>query len=371
MKLIRLLPFFFLLLSSVAFSLTTLLSRLFLPEKLPLIIDFQSTSVFLVFILQMGLRTGIRLHYHSGYKRTVDRVYSSVNTHTLGMAFLFSFFTFWVSKSFFFSFCFSQAILSFNQGLFVARKEFNRVVYSSIIIFLQIITSVVVIVFVESSQLAFLIIESSSLIMVFLFRFIFSIRPGASFNSTFLLIKKYFPLQIGSFVVYGAMYFFAQCIIKYGEHSKDLVLAYADATIVAGVILLLAGKGIVFIEGKIIKEKKYFINLLYYLIFVMVTTIIYAFVVSSFMSYGPYWAIGSMLFLLGRFSFSYVSQFSNSKSRILLYSMGSLITLILLMFNYLNFSYSVYETTIMTLNLNIAVVLFVLFYRFNSKKMFI
>lgn len=370
MSISSLMPFFFLLLSAVAFSFATLSARLFFTEKLSTIIDFQSTSVFIVFIIQMGLRTGIRLHYHHGFYRTVERVYNYLNIRSIRFAFVLTLISGVFYQKFFFSFCFAQAILSFNQGLFVARKEFSNVAKSSVLIFSHIVLSVACIFITESKQLTFILIESLSLGVLLISRVLFVQSSQQSLKATKLLIKKYFPLQLGALIVYAAMYLFAQCVIKFGKVEPQIVLAYADASIVAGVTLLLVGKGMVFLEGKIIKEKRFLSNLSLYLAFVVGIVVLYVVVVSYLMPYDSYWAAGSIIFLLGRFAFSYVSQFANVKSRNVLYGLGVGIIMILVMFNFLNVDYIYYKSGILFFNFISVVLIYLIIYRFNSERMF-
>ena len=169
--------FWFVLLTGLSFSLIILAARIFFPEKLVEIVYFQSVVVFFTFIVQLGLRAGGRIHIHLGKIKTIDHVSSYIARNCWKLGGLSSLLVVSLNLSFYPSFILLQAVLSYFQGLYIARKDRKMVVYNSLLIILSIYIAGGLIIFNESAKLYILQIEILSLLLLL----------GLSFSK----VKKY------------------------------------------------------------------------------------------------------------------------------------------------------------------------------------
>ena len=154
------------LLTGVSFSLIILMTRLVFPEKLVDIVYFQSVVVFFTFIVQLGLRAGGRIHIHLGKMKTIDYVSSYIARNCWKLGGLSSLLVISLNLSFYPSFIILQAVLSYFQGLYIAKKERMMIVCNSFLIILSIYIASGLIIFSESATLYTFQIEILSLFLL-------------------------------------------------------------------------------------------------------------------------------------------------------------------------------------------------------------
>lgn len=272
------------------------------------------------------------MHYHLGNKRVVEKCMAYLNFDCLKYIALFSVIFSYIDERIYFAFCAAQAILSFNQGIYVAKEEHNKASSTALLVFLNIIISCICVLTIKDSTTSRIIIEGSSIFLIFVQAHYFIKSKASSFNCTYLIVKKYFGLQIGSFIIYYCNYLFAQSILHLEMKSHSIILAYADTNIVCGLILLLMGQALVFVEGKVLETSKQNIIAFIYSLGVLFFCVIYSLLAYFLFQHKIYYSLVISIFILGRFAFAFCSQFASREGRFYIYVLGS-ISIILLALN--------------------------------------
>ena len=313
------------LLTGISFPLILLFTRLEFPEKLVSIIYFQSIVVFFTFIVQLGLRAGGRIHLHLGRVKTIDYVTSYIVNNGWKLGGIISLIVILLNISFYPSFIILQAILSYLQGLYVAKKNSSMVIYNSILIFLSIFFAGSCIVFIDSGSISTASIEIVSTLILLLLSFTTNrgyegVKEKRLF---FLLIKRYKGLQYSSYIVYLTAFIFAQIFVSIGANNLDVISLYADIVLFCGVQVLVIGRVTVFIEGDIIKNKTYRKYITFYLAWCVMSSYLFSVIYSHFINPNYFYFLFFIsLAILSKVAFSFCSQYVNSRARMYIYKLG-------------------------------------------------
>lgn len=355
--------------SSLVFPATVFTVRLFYREKLDEVVDFQSFTVFFVFVLQVGLRAGGRMHFHLGYEKTMDRVFNYVNQALLPIFTVLSIATLLFNLKIYIMFCFALALLSFNQGMYIARKESSKAMKASLIVFVHILVSLYLLIFFEGYGIFF--IELFSALLCFLQMIYFRDTKKVSRKGTFLVIKEYFGIQVGSFIVYLCNFLFSRVILMFGKESEEVLVAYADASLICGALLLLTGKSLYFFEGHIIKKSNQVFIVLVYTVISIAICLTYSLLYGYFLGGTILLPLAITVFLLGRMSFAFCSQFANDKGKRIIFVIGGLINVVLLLELYIFNNLDYFIPLTLFINNTAGVLLFLLINKSSKKDYFI
>lgn len=345
--------FWFVLLTGLSFSLIILAARIFFPEKLVEIVYFQSVVVFFTFIVQLGLRAGGRIHIHLGKIKTIDHVSSYIARNCWKLGGLSSLLVVSLNLSFYPSFILLQAVLSYFQGLYIARKDRKMVVYNSLLIILSIYIAGGLIIFNESAKLYILQIEILSLLLLLGLSFskVKKYRIEREKKLFIFLINKYRGIQYSSYIIYATAFLFAQIFILLGKNNQDIISLYADVILVSGLQLMVISKLLVFYEGDIIKNKSYRKYINFYLAWCILSSMLLSFIYSYIVN-PNYLYIFCLLSIasLSKLAFSFCSQFANSGARKYIYIIGIIPVIVYsALFIGLNFNHAIISMTYLSL----------------------
>ncbi len=276
------------------------------------------------------------MHVYLGHGKTVDSVLSFINKKSLKYFLLVSLLLGAVTYSFklntdlklYVLFYLAQVAFSSNIGVSIARRKDSHTIFSSISAFINIFTSCMLILFLKDEKMIYFFIELNSLIILVLQRLILQSNIQGSFKLTRMIIKRYYGMQTSAFLMYGTNYLFAQLIRVIGEGNSRVLIEYADASILAGVLVLSGGQIFSFNEKKFIQEGSYFkIVQALTAVLVFITTL-YSGVMYFFFDQSFLRVIIIAFNLAGRLPFALCSQFANSLGRIHINILGTLSLLI-------------------------------------------
>tara|TARA_Y100000780_G_scaffold232562_1_gene266328 strand:+ start:36698 stop:37780 length:1083 start_codon:yes stop_codon:yes gene_type:complete len=304
----------------------------FKPEALSSLINFQSTSVLLIFILQTGLRAGTRMHVYLGHEKTVDSVLSFINKESLKYFLLVSLLLGAIIYSFkintdlklYALFYLAQVAFGSNIGVSVARRKDSHAIFSSISAFINIFISCMLILTLKDEKLTYFLIELNSLIILFLQRLILQRNLQGSFKLTRMIIKRYYGMQTSAFLMYGTNYLFAQLIRAVGEVNSKVLIEYADTSILAGVLVLSGGQIFSFNEKKFIQEGSYFKIVQFLTIILTFIVTLYSGIMHFFFDQSFLRVVIIAFNLAGRLPFALCSQFANNVGRYHINILGAL-----------------------------------------------
>jgi hypothetical protein len=325
MILIKNISFGMVLLTGVSFPLILLFTRLEFPEKLVSVIYFQSIIVFFTFIMQLGLRAGGRIHLHLGKVKTIDYVTSYIVRNAWKLGGLLTLLVILLDIPFYPSFIILQAVFSYLQALYLAKKHSLKVIYNSLLIFLSICVAGGCIIFIEADSTITAIIEILSLLSLICMSFKRNQKYEISKEKKLflLLINRYKGLQYSSYIIYLTSFILAQIIVVIGENNQDVISTYADIILFCGLQLLVLGRVIVFIEGDIIKNKSYRKYIHYYLVWCVLSSYLFSLTYSYFINPNySYFIFLISAATLSKLAFSFCSQYANSGARKYIYKLG-------------------------------------------------
>jgi len=319
------------LLTGTSFPLVLLYTRIEFPDKLISVVYFQSIVVFFTFLMQLGLRAGGRIHLHLGRQKTVDiaTIYLVKNSWKLGVC--LTLLSIFLRIDFFPSFIITQALLSYLQGIYVAKKDKNMIIINSATIFISIIIASSSIIFIQSSIVSQSVIELLSLLLLIYMSISITdiYRSNRGRKLFLLLINKYKGLQYSSYFIYLSAFLLSQIFVVLGGYNQSIITIYTDVILVCGLQVLVIGKLSVFIEGKVIKEKSYRRYISIYLIWCMLSSLTLSFLYNQIFSLDSYsFVLLLSLVLLGKIAFSFCSQYINKEFRNYIYKLGGIAVLV-------------------------------------------
>lgn len=309
------------LLSGIAFTISILTARIYFPEKLTDVIFFQSTTVFVTFIIQIGLRAGLRNHHHLGSQKTVVIVDNTIRKIAFWICLplvLVSSFQDFYSISFGMSVL--QAFLTMCQGVRIAQGKPVVAAIYSLAVFLSIIASTFFIILTDSEYYEkILIIDIISLSIMGVIS-LYTQLPSKGLYLLNKIVRKYSEIQISSFLIYLLVFITSQLFVVLSYRDNTYALVFADVQIWCGAQILVFTRAIVFFEGRLLRDGK--INNLVSMIVIwsLLFSILFA-VFAYYVLYEEYVLVYFVLSfaLMGRISFPLASQFVNRSGRRIIY----------------------------------------------------
>lgn len=309
------------LLSAIPFAAALLYARYYQPPIIPALIFLQSTTAFGAFLMQMGLRAGLRKEYVANRVRVVR----STKSVFIQAAFLVSTLCsmgFMLFGDLDLPICFlliaANAALTLRQGLSVISANWEAATFESLaLLAMNAIAAALLIDATFPRYVDFILIEATAVLIAWPFYDLrkFKYRCGIAA----VVVRKYWGLQVSAFMVLLGMYIFNLIIVQISLKDTEIGKEYALMTIVANSIILVVGKIFLIGEREIIRREKTQVVLFYLLVGLGAVSI------ASTAFERPTGLIGLIISLqiFGSYIFSNISHFilERYRKRILILSM--------------------------------------------------
>lgn len=286
----------------------------------------QSTTAFGAFILQLGLRAGLRKELVEGRTRVVASTsiffVNSAHVVALGASTLYLQIT-ELSTPVFFVLIAANASLTLQLGLDLINDKLRNAAIVSVKLFAVNLTAVVVVLTVnEISYIEYIGLE------------LFSLSLGISWSrqrgslrrlgkATYLVVLKYIGLQVSAFLLLLGMYLFSLVVTKLTILDVEVGQRYAELSFVANIAILLIGRYMMVYERELIERKLIYISLTGLCALFGLATAAYLVVIST-------QEIISLVILgqlLGNYVFSMLSHFIKEEYRVKFLLMSLLVPL--------------------------------------------
>lgn len=330
------------LLSAIPFAAALLYARYYHPLIIPALIFLQSTTAFGAFLMQMGLRAGLRKEYVANRVRVV-RSTKSVFIQTAFLVSTLCSMGFVLFGDLDLPICFlliaANAALTLRQGLSVISANWEAATFESLaLLAMNAIAAGLLIDDTFPKYIDFILIEATAVLVAWPFYDLrkFKYRCGIAA----VVVRKYWGLQVSAFMVLLGMYIFNLIIVQISFEDAEIGKEYALMTIVANSIILVVGKIFLIGEREIIRREKTQVVLFYLLVGLGAVSI------ASTAFERPTALIGLIMSLqiFGSYIFSNISHFilERYRKRILIVSMviPAHGTLVLLLSDYQRFNWT-------------------------------
>jgi len=249
--------------SAVPFALCVLIARFAVPSSLPYIVFLQSSTAFGAFIIQAGLRAGLRKEYVEGRKFLVEYTTKSFIAYGTWLAgFLSPIFFFLPFEFHFFPLlAMANASLTLLLGLALLKGEHTASIRTSVTIFhLNLLAGLSTFWLHDYSFSRWVVIEGSALaLLCYLQRTLgVRVRKKASLSVVWLICKKYFGLQVASFLIVATAFLLSVLCIKWNDPLPGLLNRYAEVSVACNVLILIGARAILTFEGRFLLNGKAF-----------------------------------------------------------------------------------------------------------------
>ncbi|NOU22801.1 MAG: hypothetical protein HOO93_13645 [Methyloglobulus sp.] len=310
-------------LGSIGFPLAILISRGFFKNTgLVDLVSLQTDTAFIAFLIQAGIRAGLRKEYLIGHVRLVQLLELYLRG---GWAFVFPPVS--AVALYFFEGAFLPMIYGLNAvitlliGLSLVRQDVKRAGGFSIALFAMNFGSGMIVIMAGvsgSDKLAMgITIECLSFLLGILFASNQREVAGHKKSSRLLLavLRKYLGLQIASFVIMFSAYIFAQLVLSVSNAGDtQLIVLYSDAILISGIITLVLSRILVLYEQNLVKSGKIelYLSLIHlgFFIFTLLVSIL-----RSGLYHEKLMFFLLLMGLMGRFSIALVSGYLDEKWR--------------------------------------------------------
>lgn len=310
-------------LGSIGFPLAILISRVFFKNAgLVDLVSLQADTAFIAFLIQAGVRAGLRKEYLIGHVRLVQLLELYLRG---SWAFVFppvSAIVLYFLEGDFLPLIYGlNAVITLMIGLSLVRQDVKCAGGFSIVLFIMNFGSGMILVMAgvsgSNSLAAGITIESLSFLLGMLFVSSYREVTRLKKSSRLLLavLRKYLGLQISSFVIMFSVYIFAQLVISVSNAGDaQLIVMYSDAILISGVITLVLSRLLLLYEQNLIRAGK--VEL--YLIIIHVSFFIITLIASILRTRPDDEKLMFFLLLvglMGRFSIALVSGYLDEKWR--------------------------------------------------------
>lgn len=304
--------------SSLGFSIGVVFIRFFSDTtSLAFIINLQSIVVFSSFILQLGLRAALRVHIYSGRLLLARRSSESLYILLLFISLLGFFTEVYIDTFYFIALSCLLSIVTLRLTISIAKNNFRTIFGYSFLNFIVTISSSLLVILIKDLNFSSYIIEISSILLLLL---LYSpIKWKALLRHFGKILKVYWgaqSYQLGSCVVALFVFLLTQTAVV--QFKGDDLIAYSDALILSGLLVMLIGKAMLLFEKNIYGSEG---NQYGLYVFILCLQICICFLFSTFLYfyYNVSWTIMfSVIFvLLSRTSAGYIVQYVEKNRRLL------------------------------------------------------
>ncbi|TRO15860.1 hypothetical protein EQ826_19815 [Ectopseudomonas mendocina] len=321
-KFVRVLWFLSVFSGAFGFSLAILVSRVLYDNAgLHGLLALQVNTSFMAFLIQFGLRAGLRKEYLVGNYRIVDLVESALlRKWPIFLVPASVFFLLAFSGSVLIAIYFANALLTLLVGLRLVQQKVSAAAGYSLLVFLINFSSGLVFVLLDefSVELKGFLIEFFSMFVCFLASLMSLPGKRRSRNSLVLMkavFLKYLGLQVSSFVIIFSSYVYAQTILYFSADDVGLIVIFSDAVLVSGVVSMVLSRVLLLFEKNIVRSRKVAFYMFASHFFIFMFCLIYAFVYEFIGGGGIVMPFLVMLFLMGKIAIAQVSSFLNENCR--------------------------------------------------------
>ncbi|PWY56597.1 hypothetical protein DGG96_05590 [Legionella qingyii] len=319
-KIVNIICFFMVFLGAVGFSLAIYCSRVFFNNHgLINLIYLQTTTAFLAFLIQAGMRAGLRKEFLCGRQRIVN----VVENYIIGIwVFIFpplSIVSLLVMKNYYFPIISAlNAILTLLIGLRLVQKNIvEACFYSVVLFFINFIAGGWCIYADYHSETASNVMIEVCALVIGMF---FIKRPSSKLNYSkgmklFVKIsKKYWGMQVSSFLIVFSGYIFSQLILNIAQTQKEIIIIYSDAILISGIFTMILSRVMLLFEQRVVKSGR----VEFYLWIIHGALLLLA-LLSCFVRGGNNNEMGLffllLLGLLGGYAIALISSFINENTR--------------------------------------------------------
>ncbi|HYI07947.1 MAG TPA: hypothetical protein VEK57_02645 [Thermoanaerobaculia bacterium] len=236
-------------LGAVSFSLVIACSRFFFGNvNLTHILDLQSSTAFFTFLIQAGLRAGMRKEYLVGNERVVRLIeqyflrkwpYYSVPASLL-VVLVFG-------GTFLPILCTLNAVYSLMLGLRLVQVRVPAAAYHSVNLFIVNTTAGALYLFFPDAPKLYLDLAAEAFALTWgIVSLAGTVRgrlsPKRAAKTFVLVLRRYAGLQVSSFLIVLHGYAFAQTIVLAGGKDLQLAVYYSDAVMATGLIIMVLSR---------------------------------------------------------------------------------------------------------------------------------
>lgn len=248
-------------LGAVAFSLVIAASRfLFNNAGLTQLIDLQSSTTFFTFLIQAGLRAGLRKEFLEGNERVVQLVeryvlrkwpYYSLPASLLVLVVF--------DGKFLPIVCTLNAVYTLLIGLRLVQVKIPAAAYYSVNVFVVNTAAGAMYLFFPQAPKLWVDISAEAVALVWGIVTLSRISrgrlvEGRATRAFVSVLRKYAGLQLSSFLIVLHGYVFAQMIVVAGGKDLQLAVYYSDAVMVTGLIIMFLSRVMLVFEKKMVAE---------------------------------------------------------------------------------------------------------------------
>ncbi|OCH97563.1 hypothetical protein A8135_13795 [Legionella jamestowniensis] len=306
-------------LGAIGFPASIYLSRVCFANKgLVSLIYLQTSTSFLAFLIQAGIRAGLRKEFLVGHLRIVNEVESYIKKTWVYIFPPLSVLSLFLMQGYFLpTISALNAILTLLIGLRLVQGRIKAAGFFSSILFLMNFSAGFFCLYFGNDRLAIgIVVEFFAFIIgiIFIYQNLPHINYRRGFNSLIKVLKKYVGLQISSFLIVFCSYIFAQIILRVSQTDKEIIILYSDAIIISGIMTMFLSRLMLIFEQKLVKSGRVESYLWLMHLSLLLTTLC-----ASLIRGGEYYE--KMLFflillgLLGRYSSALVSSFIQENMR--------------------------------------------------------
>lgn len=311
--------FYFLLFSSLGFSVGIIVVRVFLDnDALSYILNLQGIVVFTSFILQFGLRASLRVSIYKNRVRLADVSEQSLYFILVVFGTVALLFEFILSKTLFFCLSSLLAIVTLRLTLSVARNKTLLIYFFSVVNFAVAVGSSIILLIFRDFEISGKVIEVFSLLGIFLMYKKIYLKNILRYKKVVLLVYfKAQSYQLGSGVIALFVFLLNQSVVAQFK-DKEYLSAYSDAVILSGFLVLLVGKGMLLFERRFYEygsNKLIFYSFM--IVFQSFLSLVFLVFVSFFYEFYDFIFFVVVFVLLSRSTAGYIVQYVETKRNIL------------------------------------------------------
>lgn len=303
------------LLSALAFPAVLMYGRYFIIESVPYIIFMQASTSFGAFIIQAGLRAGLRKEYVQGRLRLVQSAslafINALILFGLPLSFI-SIFILDLGYTFLPTLASLNAALTMMLGLLSLKGNIKGVLVVSFFLMIINLSAGISELINYGGKLHYIFIEAISFILLVVTRKILSKSyRGGSYSVLWKVVLRYTGLQVTSFFILASIFLLSMSVVYLSEGNPRLSIIYADVTVASNILILLLGRGSLVFEKDILNG-----NVIKYLNSVFILAFVFACIFSFLREPGER-VVAFLLTLsfIGQFTLSSLSQYAKESSR--------------------------------------------------------
>lgn len=307
----QLINLFSLIFGALGFSVGILTIRIFSDESsLAFILNLQSMVVFISFLLQMGLRAALRAQIYKGRLLLARTTEKSLQFFLLLISIIAISGEIIYGEFYYIGLSSLLAIVTLRLGFNVAEGNPKAIFFNSLATFFIAVSSSVILIIVNKQFITNCIIELVALFFIIITSYPFKLKKiyikKKSILRVYWLAQSY---QLGAGMISLFMFLLTQSALT-NLTSENQLVAYSDALIIGGLLVMLLGKALLLLERKLYAEENNHLLIFTSLIFgQLVISILTSYILHVIYGVGLVLYFSILFVLLSRLSVGYVVQY--------------------------------------------------------------